>query len=134
MVFTTEQRRGHHVTTVSELGSFVIDPYAAARELQPASVEHAAERLGVSSRVFAAAPPSPPFPAALRPHARRKPTKADEDATDEARSALTHALATSLTRVRDHFREWNTSGDVRRPRRALTRLAAAVHSPLMAFL
>ena len=34
VVITTEQRRGHHVTLVSELSLYTIDPYAAARELQ----------------------------------------------------------------------------------------------------
>ena len=34
VVVTTEQRRGHHVTLVSELSSYSLDPYSAARELQ----------------------------------------------------------------------------------------------------
>ena len=58
VVLATEQRRGHHVTTVAELGSYAIDPYAAARELQgvcgaTANVEELTTKGGVVRRVVA---------------------------------------------------------------------------------
>ena len=56
VILATEQRRGHHVTTVAELSSYSIDPYSAARELQSvcgatANVEEEQLKSGAVKRV-----------------------------------------------------------------------------------
>uniref|UniRef100_A0A7S2NM07 SUI1 domain-containing protein n=1 Tax=Haptolina brevifila TaxID=156173 RepID=A0A7S2NM07_9EUKA len=56
VVITSEQRRGHHVTLVSELQAYVLDPYQTARELQAicgatANVEEEALKSGAQRRV-----------------------------------------------------------------------------------
>lgn len=58
VVLATEQRRGHHVTMVSELHVYSLDPYVAARELQglcgaTANVEEEQLKSGAVKRVVA---------------------------------------------------------------------------------